>query len=130
MERWGLFTDLYELTMAASFHAEGRNELVTFEVFVRRLPPEREFLVVCGVETALERLDAFRFDAADVAYLRSLDLFGEPFLDHLAGLEPRAEVRAMVEGELAYAGEPLLSVTGPLIEAQLIETLLINTVGF
>ena len=130
MDHWGLFTDLYELTMAAGFHAEGRDELATFELFVRRLPPQRDFLVVCGIETALERLAGFQFDDGDLAYLRTLGLFDDPFLEHLGRLAFRGEVRAMAEGELAYAEEPLLSITGSLIETQLVETLLLNTIGF
>jgi nicotinate phosphoribosyltransferase len=128
--RWGLFTDFYELTMAASFHAEGRDELATFELFVRRLPAERAFLVACGIGTALDRLARFTYGPADLAYLREQDIFDEAFLAHLAGLRFTGEVRAVAEGELVYAHEPLLSVTAPLIEAQLVETLLLNAVGF
>jgi nicotinate phosphoribosyltransferase len=128
--RWGLFTDFYELTMAASFHAEGRDELATFELFVRRLPPERAFLVASGIETALERLARFAYGPGDLAYLRGLDLFDEAFLTCLAGLRFTGEVRAVAEGELVYAHQPLVSLTAPLIEAQLVETLLLNVVGF
>jgi nicotinate phosphoribosyltransferase len=126
----GLYTDLYELTMAASFHAEGRDDEVTFDLFVRALPLERAFLVVCGVDTAMERLAAFRFDAPALAYLESLALFDAAFLDRLAHFRFDGEVRSMAEGELAFAGEPILTVTAPIIEAQLVETLLINTVAF
>ena len=125
----GLYTDFYELTMAAAYHAEHRDERATFDLFVRSLPPARDFLVVCGIETALDALDRFRFDAAAVEYLRSLSLFDESFLDRLAGLRVTGEVWAMAEGELVFAGEPLLTISGPLIEVQLVETLLINLVG-
>jgi nicotinate phosphoribosyltransferase len=127
----GLFTDLYELTMAAAFHAEGRDaQQVTFDLFVRSLPAERDVLVAGGVETALERIQAFTYDGAAVDYLASLELFPDGFLALLAGLRFTGEVRAVAEGELVFAGEPILSVTAPIIEAQLLETLLINTVGF
>lgn len=128
--RFGTFADLYELTMAAAYDAQGIPDTVTFELSVRRLPPQRDFLVVCGIETALDRLEAFRFHEADLAYLSTLGLFRGAFLDRLADLRFTAEVRAMAEGELVHPGEPILTVTGPIIEAQLVETLLINTVGF
>ena len=130
MDRWGLFTDYYELTMAAAFHAEGRHETATFELFVRRLPPERTFLVACGVETALERLAAFTYGPEELAYLRSVSPFSGDFLDHLGRLRFTGEVRAVAEGEVVLAQEPLLSVTAPLIEAQLVETMLLNVMGF
>jgi nicotinate phosphoribosyltransferase len=126
----GLFADLYELTMAAAFHAEDRNDVVTFDLVVRSLPPTRQFLVVCGVQTAVERIAAFTYDDEALAYLGSLGLFDPPFLERLGAYRFGGEVRAMAEGELAYAGEPLLSVTAPIVDAQILETLLINTVGF
>ncbi len=126
----GLYTDLYELTMAASFFREQRHETVTFDLFVRSFPPRREFLVVGGIDTALDRLAAFTFDAAAVDYLGGLGLFEADFLDYVRRFRFSGEVRAMLPGELVYPGEPILSVTAPLIEAQLVETLLINTVGF
>jgi nicotinate phosphoribosyltransferase len=125
----GLYTDFYELTMAAAYHAERRDEVATFDLFVRSLPPTRDFLVVCGIDTALDALDRFRYDTAAIDYLRGLSLFDEAFLDRLARLEMRGEVWAMAEGELVFAGEPLLTISAPLIEAQLVETLLINLVG-
>jgi nicotinate phosphoribosyltransferase len=126
----GLYTDLYELTMAASFQRERRDETVTFDLFVRSLPPRRDFLVVAGIDTALERLQAFTYDAGAVAYLRSLGVFDDAFLAYLEGFRFTGEVRAVAAGELVYAGEPILSVTAPIIDAQLLETVLINSVGF
>lgn len=127
----GLCTDLYELTMGAAFVDEGRaDETVTFDLFVRSLPAARPYLVACGIRTALERVAAFTYGAEALAYLATLELFDNAFLDRLAALRFRGEIRAVAEGERVYAGEPLLSVTGPLLEAQLLETLLINAVGF
>ncbi len=130
VERWGLFTDYYELTMAAAFHGEGRDELATFELFVRRLPPERDFLIACGIETALERLAGFTYGDDEVAFLREQRVFDESFLARLRGLRFTGEVRAVDEGEMVFAGEPLVSLTAPIVEAQLVETLLLNTIGF
>lgn len=125
-----MFADLYELTMAAAFHTQGLPAMVTFDLFVRSLPARRDFLVVCGIDTALERLEGFRFAEADLAYLSTLGLFRAAFLDRLADLRFTGEIRAVAEGELVYPGEPIMTITGPIIEAQLVETLLINTVGF
>ena len=82
----GLFTDLYELTMAASFHRERRDEPVTFDLFVRSLPRQRPFLVVAGIHTAVERLQAFTFDELALAYLGSLGLFDDVFLELPGGV--------------------------------------------
>jgi nicotinate phosphoribosyltransferase len=126
----GLYTDLYELTMAASFLRECRTEMVTFDLFVRSLPAERDFLVVAGIDMALERVAAFTYDHDAIAYLATLGLFDDQFLSWLGDFRFTGEIRAMPQGELLLAGEPVLSVTGPLIDALLLETLLINTVGF
>jgi nicotinate phosphoribosyltransferase len=125
----GLYTDLYELTMAASFHREGRTETATFDLFVRSLPARRDFLVVAGIDTAVDRLAAFTYDDAAVEYLGTLGLFDDDFLAWLATFRFSGEVRAILPGELAFAGEPIVTVTAPLVHAQLLETLLINTVG-
>jgi nicotinate phosphoribosyltransferase len=125
-----LLTDLYELTMSASYHARGMNDEATFDLFVRELPPHRHFLVACGLEDALRFLERLRFDAEAIAYLRSLDLFADDFLDHLGRLRFTGEVRAVREGSVVFPGEPLLSLTAPLIEAQVVETFLLNCVSF
>ena len=105
-------------------------ETVTFDLFVRSLPPRREFLVVAGIDTAVERLGAFTYDDEAVAYLATLGLFDDDFLGWLA-LVPlhRRGAGHAAQGELAFAGEPIVTVTAPLLDAQLLETLLINTVG-
>src|SRR5690349_18494322 len=109
--------------MAASYFAHGRRGPATFELFVRKLPPKRGYLVACGLEDALEHLERMRFDDGAIEYLASLALFDDTFLDELAELRFHGEVWAMPEGEVAFGGEPLVRVTAPLIEAQLVETL-------
>jgi nicotinate phosphoribosyltransferase len=127
--RPSLFVDLYELMMAAAYHAAGRTGPATFEVFVRSLPQERNFLVACGLEDLLQALGDWRFDADDLGYLRSLGQFSEDFLGHLAALEFGGDIRAVAEGEVVFAGEPLVEITAPVIEAQLLETLVLNIIG-
>jgi nicotinate phosphoribosyltransferase len=129
----GLATDLYQLTMAAAYHAHRRDEVATFELFVRRLPPGRSYLVAAGLEQALEYLSALRFTGEDVEYLRALPVFkhvAADFFDYLRGLRFTGEIWAMPEGTLAFENEPLLRVTAPIIEAQLLETYLLSTVNF
>jgi nicotinate phosphoribosyltransferase len=121
-----LLTDLYELTMAAAFLRERVTGTATFSLFVRRLPPERGFLVAAGLEDALEFLRGFRFSADALAYLRSLRRFEPAFLDYLADLRFTGDVRAVREGTVVFADEPLLETTGPLIETQLVETAVIH----
>jgi nicotinate phosphoribosyltransferase len=121
-----LFTDLYELTMAAAFFRHAIRGPATFSLFVRRLPETRAFLVAAGLEDALEFLRALRFSPGAVAHLRSLGLFDEAFLEWLVGFRFSGEVRAVAEGTVVFADEPILEVTGPILEAQMVESVLIN----
>jgi nicotinate phosphoribosyltransferase len=121
-----LFTDLYELTMAASFFRERVGGAATFSLFVRRLPPERGFLVAAGLEDVLEYLRRLRFSTNALAYLESLGRFEPDFLASLRELRFTGDVRAVPEGTVVVANEPLLEVTAPLAEAQLVETAAIN----
>ena len=125
-----LLTDLYELTMVSSYLAQGMEGEATFDLFVRELPPRRGFLVACGIDAALEYLETLRFDQDAVGYLRSLGRFDEAFLRRLRQLRFTGEVWAVAEGEVVFPDEPLLRVTGPLPEAQIVETFLLTTVAF
>ena len=124
-----LFADLYELTMAQAYWQHGHNAPATFSLAFRNLPPDRGYAVFAGLEEALDHLEALRFTDADVAYLRSLGLFHPAFLDWLPSLRFTGEVRAMGEGELVFAEEPVIEVTAPVIEAQLVETAVMNAIG-
>jgi len=126
-----LLTDMYELTMAASYHSHGKGTApATFDLFVRELPPQRRFLVAAGIDDALRFLEEMRFQPDAIAYLESLALFESSFLEALGDLRFTGEVRAVPEGEVVFATEPLLSVTAPLIEAQIVETFLLNCISF
>jgi nicotinate phosphoribosyltransferase len=124
-----LVTDLYELTMAAAYRAGSVTHQATFELFVRTLPDERRFLVAAGLDDALAGLEGWRYDAGDVAYLAGLGIFPDGFVDHLAEVRFTGDVWAVPEGEVVFAGEPILRVTGPLIEAQVVETWLLNRIA-
>ena len=125
-----LFTDLYQLTMAQAYWQSGQTADATFSLYFRSLPPDRGYLVLAGLEDALGYLESFRFSGEDIAHLRSLDLFDQDLLSHLAGLRFTGSVRAMAEGSIFFAGEPVLEVTAPVIEAQIAETFLINQVHY
>ncbi|HEY7611736.1 MAG TPA: nicotinate phosphoribosyltransferase [Gemmatimonadales bacterium] len=121
-----LFTDLYELTMAAAFFRESMREPATFSLFARRLPPSRAFLVAAGLEDALEYARDLHFTPDAIEYLRSLGRFEPDFLQYLASLRFTGEIRAVPEGTLLFPDEPLLEVTAPVIQAQLLESALLN----
>ena len=125
----GLFTDLYELTMAQVFFEQGMFAPATFSLFVRNHPPNRGYLVFAGLEDLLEYLEGLGFDEEGIDYLRAQGIFSEEFLEYLAGVRFTGSVRAMEEGRLFFAGEPILEVTAPIIEAQLAETYIINQVN-
>jgi nicotinate phosphoribosyltransferase len=124
-----LLIDQYEITMAASYHRLGRNEPAVFEQFVRRLPPNRNWLVVCGLGPTLRLIAGLRFGPRELEFLRSLDC-DDDFLRYLEDFRFTGEIDAMPEGTIAFPNEPLVRVTAPLIEAQLIETLLLNQINF
>jgi nicotinate phosphoribosyltransferase len=129
-----LSTDLYELTMAAGYYAAGMNDLATFELYVRDLPPHRSFLVAAGLDEALEHLERLRFTDEEIAYLRQTpNLNGVPgtfFHDYLRSFHFTGDVWAIEEGTPVFPHEPLLRVRAPIIEAQVVETALLAMVTF
>jgi nicotinate phosphoribosyltransferase len=124
-----LLTDLYELRMAASYRRRGMDGTATFSLFVRALPPERGFLVACGLEDCLVFLEGLAVEEDDLDALAGLGLDGAA-LEALEGLRFSGEVWAVPEGRIVFADEPLLEVTAPIAEAQLAETFLLNQVTF
>lgn len=123
-----LFTDLYELTMAQAYFDEGMTDDAVFRLFVRRLPPRRNYLLACGLNTVLDYLENLSFDEDDLAYLASLEQFSDPFLDRLRDFRFSGAVRAVSEGTPVFANEPILEIVAPLPEAQIIETFVMNQI--
>jgi len=123
-----LFTDLYELTMAAGYFDQGLDETATFSLFVRE-HPRRGYFVACGLEAVVDALTRFRFSDREIEWLAQTGRFNRDFLAHLATMRFTGDVRAMAEGEIFFPDEPVLEVSAPLIEAQILETFLINTMG-
>jgi nicotinate phosphoribosyltransferase len=124
-----LLTDLYELNMAASYLRRGMAGPATFSLFVRKLPPRRGFLVAAGLEDCLAFLEAFTFADEDLAWLRGHG-FDADTVDALAALRFTGDVHAVPEGRVVLPNEPLIEVTAPIAEAQLVETFLLNQVTF
>ena len=125
-----LLIDLYELTMAHAYFDHGMNETAVFELNVRKLPPQRRFLLAAGLEQALDYLEKLRFDSDDLEFLRGLGTFSQSFLDYLSTLRFTGSVHAMAEGTPLFANEPVLRVTAPMMEAQLVESRLLNIIHF
>ena len=125
-----LLTDLYQFTMLQTYHAEGMNEPAVFELFSRRLPPERGFLLAAGLEQALDFLGNLRFTAAELDWLTDCGRFGPDFVAGLEGFRFTGAVDALPEGTAFFANEPVLRVIAPLPQAQLVESRLINLIHF
>jgi nicotinate phosphoribosyltransferase len=128
-----LLTDLYELTMAAAYFDNNFRAKASFELFVRSLPPERSYLVAAGLEQALDYLENVRFQESDIEYLRTQPVFrnvSREFFDYLRNFQFLGEIWAVREGTPIFADEPLLRVTAPIIEAQVVETYLLSIITF
>ena len=123
-----LLTDLYEVAMAQAYLAEGMTGEAVFSLFVRRLPKRRNYLLACGLEDVLSFLESFRFDAAALEYVESLGRFSSGFVRHLKDLRFTGDVFAVPEGTPVFANEPILEVVAPIIEAQIVETFVMNQV--
>lgn len=129
----GLLTDLYELTMAAGYLKTGFDACLTFELFVRSLPPRRNFLVAAGLDQVLDFLEGVHFSDEDIRYLRAQPVFqrvGNEFFEYLSRFRFSGDVWAIPEGAVFFPGEPVLRVTGPAIEAQIAETFLLSEINF
>ncbi|MEW6100706.1 MAG: nicotinate phosphoribosyltransferase, partial [Candidatus Omnitrophota bacterium] len=124
-----LLMDLYELTMAQSYFAYKRDAFATFDLFVRDMPVHRSYLVCAGLEDALDYLERVRFTSRDLRYLKSKGLFSKEFLSFLSGFRFKGDVWAMPEGEIFFPNEPVMRVTGRIIEAQIVESFLLNTIN-
>jgi nicotinate phosphoribosyltransferase len=125
-----LLTDLYQLTMLQAYLDEGMQREATFELFVRKLPAQRNFLVAAGLEQALQFLETLAFTDDEIAWVERQGSFKPALLDHLRTLRFTGDVHAMPEGTVFFADEPILRVTAPLPLAQLVESRLLNIVHF
>jgi len=125
-----LFTDLYELAMAQAYAAEHMDQLAVFELTFRQMPANRNYIVAAGIGDVLDFLATFRFSSEELDYLRTRSEFSDAFLQQLEGLRFTGDVYAIPEGTLVFPHEPLVQVIAPVLEAQLMETLVLNQVHF
>ena len=125
-----LLTDLYQLTMLQAYRDRGMDGTAVFEFFVRKMPEHRNFLVAAGLAQVLDFLEALRFTDEEVDWLAGCGRFSREFVDSLAAMRFTGDVAAMPEGTLFFADEPILRVTAPLPQAQLVETRIINLLQF
>lgn len=126
-----LHTDLYQINMAESYWAAGiHNRKAIFELYFRKLPFGNGYAIFAGLERMLEYLRNFRFSDSDIAYLREEVGYKEDFIDYLKNIRFTGDMYSMVEGELVFANEPIVRIEAPLVEAQLVETALLNIVNY
>ncbi|MGC2199472.1 MAG: nicotinate phosphoribosyltransferase [Stellaceae bacterium] len=125
-----LLTDLYQLNMMAAYLANGLTETAVFELFVRKLPPCRGFLMAVGLDQALQFLETISFEAEELEEIRGMGQFSDSFIAYLRSFRFTGDVDAMPEGTVFFPDEPILRVTAPLPEAQFVETRLVNLLHF
>jgi nicotinate phosphoribosyltransferase len=128
-QNMAMLTDLYEFTMAASYFRHNMFKPATFSLFIRQYPPYRGYFVSAGLSEVLNFLEEFRFTTEDMDYLGSRELFADDFLHYLGNLRFTGDVVAMPEGTIFFREEPVLEVTAPIIEAQFVETFIINAIN-
>lgn len=123
--------DLYEMTMANGYFSDGLDKIkkVTFDVFYRNNPDNGGYAIFAGLEQVLELVKNFHFSKSDVAYFRSLHLFSEEFLTYLESYHFHGDIDALPEGTVMYPHEPILTVTAPMLDAQLLETAILAEIN-
>ena len=126
--RTELSVDLYELTMSQVFWRRSIDDRATFSLFFRGYPENRGYYIAAGIEQALDFLHGFEFSEQDIEALRNVTPLDRDFIEFISGIQFSGDVRAVDEGTIVFADEPLLEVTGNLIEAQIVETMLLNIV--
>lgn len=124
-----LLTDLYELTMMQGYFKSNSNEIVVFDVFYRKNPCGSGYAVACGLEQVIEYIKNLKFSYEETDYLRGLGIFDEDFLNYLSSFHFSGDIYAIPEGTVVFPKEPLIKVAAPIMEAQLIETALLNIVN-
>ena len=129
-ENRAMLTDLYQLTMNAAYLDAGKDDQATFDLFIRKLPKDWGFFIANGIEDAVDQATNIRFTADDISYLREQGIFSERYLAQLQDFRFTGDIFAVREGTPVAANAPLIRVQAPRMQAQLLETLLLNTVNF
>lgn len=124
-----MLVDLYEISMSASYFDFKKDAKAVFDLFIRRMPSNRSFFVAAGLEDVMDYLSNFSFDSGSIEFLRKQGIFSDNFLDYLSKLRFSGDVWALREGEIFFPNEPVIRVIAPIIEAQLVESYLLNTIN-
>ncbi len=129
-ENLTLLTDFYELTMANGYFEKGlKDDIAYFDMFFRRVPDNGGFAIIAGLEQLIEYIENLKFEAEDIEYLRSKNIFSEAFLEYLSDFKFECDIWAIPEGTPIFPHEPIITVRGPVIQAQFIETMMLLTVN-
>lgn len=126
MRNLALLTDLYEYSMANGFLQQLPKDRATFDIFFRRVPDEGSFVIAAGLQQVVGELQKLHFDVSDIAYFKNLKLYDEAFIDYLANFKLDCEITAVPEGTPIFPREPLMTIEGPLVQVQMLETLVLN----
>lgn len=125
-----MLTDFYEITMANGYHKVGMvDDIAYFDMFFREVPEKGGFAILAGIKEVIEYLENLKFEDEDIAYLRRKGIFTEEFLQYLEDFEFKCDVWSMKEGSVIFPGEPLLTVRGPIIQAQFVETMILMIIN-
>ena len=124
-----LLTDLYELTMMQGYFKNKTNETVIFDVFYRSNPEDAAYSITAGLAQVIEYIEGLHFDETDINYLRSTGFFQEDFLEYLKDFRFTGDIYAIPEGTVVFPKEPLLKVIAPIMEAQIVETAILNIIN-
>ncbi len=124
-EKLELITDFYEFTMSNGYLLKNMNDIAYFDIFFRNIPDKGGYAIVAGLEQIIEFIENLKFDEEDIEFLRSKKIFSEKFLNYLKDFKFSGDIWAIPEGTVVFPGEPLVTIKAPMIEAQLLETVLL-----
>ena len=124
-EKLELIADFYEFTMSNGYFVNNKNDIAYFDIFFRKIPDNGGYAIIAGLEQVIEAIQNLKFDKEDIEYLRSQNMFSEEYLNYLANFKFTGDMWAIPEGTVVFPNEPLITIKAPLVEAQLLETLIL-----
>ena len=128
-ENLELLADFYEFTMSNGYFVKNNNDIAYFDIFFRKVPDKGGYAIVCGLEQVIDFIQNLKFDEEDISYLRNQGIFSEEYLEYLKNFKFTGDIWAIPEGTVVFPNEPLLTVKAPIVEAQLLETMLLTIIN-